>query len=111
MKTVLILTLLGALLGVVAASFIVPPALGWYNEAGYLSQPGAGGSQPQALVNIPQLIHYTTSRLIRGQLIGGGVGAAAFFVLGILTARRGRRSESAAAESASAAPGAAVRRP
>lgn len=109
MKTVLILTLLGALLGVAAASWIVPPALGWYNEAGYLSQPGVSGSQPQALVNIPQLIRYTTSRLIRGQMIGGGVGAAAFFVLGILTVRRSRRSTSDAASPAAPAP--AVKRP
>ncbi len=92
MKTVLILTLLGALVGIAVASLVVPPALGWYNEAGFLSQPGAGGSQPQALVNIPQLIHYTTSRLIRGQAIGGAIGAVLFLSLGVLFARRGRRS-------------------
>lgn len=108
MKTVLIFILLGALLGIAAASLIVPAALGWYNEAGFLSQPGNGASQPQALVNIPQLIHYTTSRLIRGQAIGGGIGAVAFGVLGILVARRGRRGLSPApgtpAASASVAP-------
>jgi hypothetical protein len=108
MKTVLIFTLLGALAGIAAASFVVPAALGWYNEAGYLSQTANGQSQPQALVNIPQLIHYTTSRLIRGQAIGGGIGAAVFLVLGVFVTRRGQRPGSdAAAGRASASAGAA----
>jgi hypothetical protein len=38
MKGILIWILAGALLGIVAASFIVPPMLSWYNEAGYLSK-------------------------------------------------------------------------
>jgi len=99
MKTILIFTLLGALLGVAAASLIVPPALGWYNEAGYLSSPAPGQSPPQALVNVPSLIHYATARLIRGQLIGGIIGAAVFLVLGILVARR-RPARAAASASA-----------
>jgi len=37
MKSLLIWILLGALLGIVAASFVVPPMLSWYNEAGYLA--------------------------------------------------------------------------
>lgn len=104
MKTVLIFTLFGALLGIVAASLVVPPALGWYNEAGYLTQSQAGQPGPQALVNVPQLIHYATSRLIRGQLIGGVVGAVAFFVIGILVARRSRRPVAAAVPVAPPAP-------
>jgi hypothetical protein len=104
MKTVLILTLLGALLGIAAASFIVPPALSWYNEAGYLGAPGgAQGSQPQALVNVPNLMRYTTDRLIRGQAIGGAIGAVLFLVLGIVLARRPSRRAAATASSASAA--------
>ena len=86
MKNVLIFVLLGAIFGAVAASLIVPATLAWYNEAGFLSQPGGG--QPQALVNIPQLIHYTTSRLIRGQLIGAALGAVLFLVVGLLVGRR-----------------------
>ena len=46
-KTVIIFVLLGAILGAVAASFVAPPVLGWYNEAGFLSQDG----HVQALVN------------------------------------------------------------
>ena len=50
MKGILIWVLAGALLGIAAASVIVPPMLSWYNEAGYLSQ----GSQPAAMVNLPR---------------------------------------------------------
>lgn len=95
MKTILIFTLTGALLGVAAASYVVPKGLSWYNEAGFLSQPQNG--QVQALVNLPQVIRYTTDRLIRGQLIGGVAGAVLFFVLGILAARSGARRRRAAA--------------
>ena len=87
MRNILIFVLLGAILGAIAASLIVPATLSWYNEAGFLSQPG--GTQVQALVNIPQLIKYATSRLIRGQLIGAGIGAGLFLIVGLVaTARR-----------------------
>ncbi len=92
MKSILIWVLAGALLGVVAASFIVPPMLSWYNEAGYLSKNG----QPAAMVNLPDVVRYTTSRLIRGQLIGGGIGAVLFFVLGLAFGGRGRKRAKAA---------------
>ncbi len=88
MKNLLIFVLLGAILGAVAASLIVPATLAWYNEAGFLSQQAG---QVQALVNIPQLIRYATSRLIRGQLIGAAAGAGVFLVIGILATRRGQR--------------------
>ena len=87
MKSILIWILAGALLGGVAASFIVPPMLSWYNEAGYLSQSG----QPAAVVNLPQVVKYATSRLIRGQAIGAGVGAVVFFVLGLAVGGKSRR--------------------
>jgi hypothetical protein len=43
------------------------------------------GAQIQALVQIPEVIRYSTGRLIRGQLIGAAIGAIvglgmAFFV-------------------------------
>jgi hypothetical protein len=88
MRNILIFVLLGAILGAIAASLIVPATLSWYNEAGFLSQPG--GSQVQALVNIPQLIKYATSRLIRGQLIGAGIGAVLFLVVGLVASSRHR---------------------
>jgi hypothetical protein len=87
-KTVTIFVLIGAILGAVAASFIVPPALGWYNEAGFLSQQQG---QVQALVNLPQIIKYSTNRLIKGQLIGAGLGAFTFLILGLYSSAAGRR--------------------
>ena len=49
MKNTLIFMLAGALLGIVIASFIIPPALVWYSEPGGLP----GGASVQALVQIP----------------------------------------------------------
>ena len=91
MRTLLIWLLAGALLGVVAASFIVPPMLSWYNEAGYLSQ----GGQPAAVVNLPNVVRYATDRLIRGQAIGAGIGAVVFFAIGLAVGGRSRRRAAA----------------
>jgi hypothetical protein len=90
-KSILIWVLAGALLGGIAASFVVPPMLSWYNEAGYLSQNG----QPAAVVNLPQVVRYATTRLIRGQAIGAGIGAVLFFVLGLAVGGRSRRRAAA----------------
>lgn len=84
MKGITIWVLIGALAGIVAASFIVPPMLSWYNEAGYLSQ----GNQPAAMVNLPQVVRYATTRLIQGQAIGAAIGAVAFFALGLAFGRK-----------------------
>jgi hypothetical protein len=86
-KTVIIFVLLGAILGAVAASIVAPPALGWYNEAGFLSQNG----QPQSMVNLPQVIKYTSDRILKAQLVGAGLGAFTFLVLGLVSAGRRRR--------------------
>jgi hypothetical protein len=86
LKTLLILTLGGALLGVMAASYIVPPALTWYTEPGGLP----GGAQVQALVQIPEVIRYSTAKLLRGQTIGGAIGGVLGLTLGIVLAYRGR---------------------
>jgi len=100
MKTVLIFLLLGALLGVAGASFVVPPALSWYNAPGALQKSG----QVQALVNIPEVIRYTTDRLIKSQAIGAGIGALLGLVIGAFSASSGRRREpSGAAASGSKA--------
>src|SRR5205823_10303875 len=66
MKTATILVLAGALLGVAVASLVVPPAMAWYTSPGGLPQ----GAQVQAIVQIPEVIRYATSHLIRGQMIG-----------------------------------------
>lgn len=102
MKTVLIFVLLGALLGVAAASLLVPPALSWYNEPGALQK----GGQVQAIVNVPEVIRYTTDRLIKSQAIGGGIGAVVGFVVGLFAAVRGRKPAAQAnASPASGSPG------
>jgi hypothetical protein len=87
MKTTLILVLAGALAGVVVASFVVPPALAWYTSPGGLPQ----GAQIQAVVQIPEVIRYATTKLMRGQLIGGAIGGALGLILGVVQVARGRR--------------------
>ena len=86
MKTTFILMLVGALIGVVVASFVVPPALAWYTAPGGLPQ----GTQIQALVQIPEVIKYATGRLIHGQLIGAGIGAAVGLIGGLIFTYRTR---------------------
>jgi len=95
MKTTVILMFTGAFIGAVIASFVVPPWLGWYTSPGGLPQ----GAQVQAVVQIPEVIRYATSSLIRGQVIGAAIGAVAGLAVGIfmrLSARRIRRETLAA---------------
>ena len=84
MKTAIMLALTGALIGAAIASFVVPPALAWYTSPGGLPQ----GAQIQAVVQIPEVIRYATTGLIRGQLIGAAIGGAIGLVLGIVFGRR-----------------------
>ena len=83
MKT-LTFALIGALLGIVIASLVVPPALSWYTAPGGLPQ----GTQIQALVQIPEVIASATGRLIRGQAIGAAAGAVVGSVVSMLVSRR-----------------------
>jgi hypothetical protein len=94
MKTVLILALAGALLGVVAASLVVPPALSWYSAPGGLPQ----GTQIQAIVEIPEVVRYATGKLLRGQMIGGGIGAILGLVAGVFVSRKTRITYAAPAK-------------
>ncbi len=97
MKTIAICVLAGALVGVIVASLIVPPALSWYSAPGGLPQ----GAQIQAVVQIPEVIRYATGKLLRGQTIGGGIGAVLGLVGGIMIVRRSRARGAAAAGAAS----------
>ena len=81
MKNALLLMLTGALLGVTAASFIVPPMLSWYTEPGGLPS----GAEVQAVVKIPEVVRYVTSRLLWGQSIGAGVGALLGLTVYVMT--------------------------
>ena len=69
--------ILGAIVGMLVASFVVPPLLVWYNEPGAVTP----GHQTQMICNIPTLIHYTTQRLLLGQAIGAVLGAILFLVI------------------------------
>ena len=93
MKTAVIFALLGALAGIVVASLVVPPALSWYSEPGGLPH----GAQVQALVQIPEVIRYTTSKLLFAQTVAACIGAATGLALGIVVSRRGRRPAPTAA--------------
>ena len=92
MKTVLVAMLVGAVLGVVVASFIVPPLLSWYNEPGAIAP---AGKDVQTLCNLPQLIRYTSNRLLVGQLIGAAIGAIVAFFPGLSLVRRRARNAAA----------------
>ena len=83
-KTVLVFMLMGALAGAVAASFIVPPILGWYSEPGAI----APGKQVETICDPAYMIRYTSSWLLRGQLIGATLGALLLLYPGVVTARR-----------------------
>ena len=87
MKTNIILTLVGAFIGAIVASVIVPPALAWYTSPGGLPQ----GAQIQAVVQIPEVIRYATSHLIRGQAVGAAIGGAIGLALGIFSRVSQRR--------------------
>jgi hypothetical protein len=84
MKNTLILMLSGAIVGIAAASFIVPPMLSWYTEPGGLPK----GAQIQAVAQIPEVVRYVTSRLLWGQVIGGAIGAVLGLVLSFMFRRK-----------------------
>lgn len=84
MKNAMLLMLVGALLGAVAASFIVPPMLSWYTAPAGLPQ----GATISSLVPIPEVIRYAISRLLWGQSIGAGLGAIAGLAISLTVGRR-----------------------
>ncbi len=85
-RTIALFVVIGVLIGVVVASLVVPPVLTWYNEPGKISP----GKQVETVCNLPEVIRYATTRLIRGQLIGGAVGGVLFLGVGLLVVRRRR---------------------
>ena len=101
MKTTIILMFTGAFVGAAVASVVVPPALAWYTSPGGLPQ----GGQIPSVVQIPEVIRYATTSLIRGQAIGAGIGAAIGLAMGLalsVNARRARREAIAAKAPSSA---------
>ena len=90
-RTIVLFVTIGALLGTAVASLAVPPILVWYNEPGSISP-----DKVQTVCNLPEVIRYATGRLIRGQLIGAAIGAAVFFVVGLIVSRRRHATPAAA---------------
>src|SRR5512141_880003 len=87
-KTLTVLTLLGAILGAVAATFVAPGFVTWY---------ASPGSAAAALCDCAKLAHEISSQLIRIQGIGAVSGAVVFFVGGIVfKAGRGKKVDKAA---------------
>ena len=83
-RTVLVFMMVGAIVGAVIASLVVPPVLAWYNAPGAVSP----GREVQTLCNLPDLIRYTSKRLLIGQGIGAVVGAIVFLFPGLAVSRR-----------------------
>jgi len=81
-KTILILTLSGALIGVAAASFIVPPLLSWY------STPGGVPPGTQTMVQMADVVRYVSSKMIQGQAIGAAIGGVMGLVIGVMARRK-----------------------
>lgn len=98
MKTTLIFVLVGAILGAVVASLVVPPMLASLNEASFMTPQNPA----QSLVKVPEVVRYASSRLIRGQLVGAAIGAVVFFVFGLIVATKesGRRKARVRAKTA-----------
>lgn len=88
MKTHVIFLLIGAILGAALASVVVPPGLSWYATPGGMPK----GAQVQVVVQMPEVIHYATSKLILGQAIGAGIGAVVCFGFSIFLASKRRKS-------------------
>ena len=80
--------LVGAVLGTVVASLVVPSWLGWYNATGAI----AGAKSVETLCNVPELIRYATKALLKGQVAGAAIGAVLGGLFGGLVASRRRRA-------------------
>jgi len=95
MKNIVILVLAGCLVGVAVASWVVPPALAWYTTPGGLPR----GAEVQAVVQISEVIRYSTSRLIRAQLVGAAIGGAIGLAMGVVMDRKARRTSTVSSKS------------
>lgn len=87
LKTVLTFVLAGALVGNLVTTFTAPRFMEWYNSTELATQ---------TVCNLPDVIQKVTSQLIQAQLMGTGIGAGLFLVLGILFVRRRPPSQQSA---------------
>lgn len=100
MKTLLILALLGADVGIAVASFAAPRMLAWYSAPAGLPN----GAQIQTIVDISAVIRHATGQLIRYQMLGAALGAAGGVALGVFMRTRGKKPASGPAADPAAAP-------
>jgi hypothetical protein len=77
-KRLLLFILCGAVLGNAIATVFTPGYLAWDNTPG----------QGQALCNCTEVTKNTATSLIRAQLLGTGIGAGVFLILGLFLAGR-----------------------
>jgi hypothetical protein len=75
LKTVLTFMLGGAFLGNVVATFVAPRYIAWNNSAPLAKQQEC---------DLELVVRTVASEVISAQLIGSGIGAVLFLVLGIL---------------------------
>lgn len=85
LKTVGVFTLIGGVIGNAFATLISPVFLTWYNTG------GVGATQ--AICDMPKMSKAIFNQLIFAQLVGTGIGALAFMVLGALVARQRLKRE------------------
>jgi len=80
-KRVSMFMLLGAVLGDAVGTLVARSFIPWYWS------PGEAIKNTQQLINVPDMVRSTIDAMVRDQLIGAGVGAVAFAVLGFLLFR------------------------
>jgi hypothetical protein len=78
LKTVLTFMLGGAILGNLVATLVMPRYIAWNNSAPLAKQQQC---------DLELVVRSVTSDLISAQLIGSGIGAVVFLVLGLLFIR------------------------
>ncbi|MBX5480628.1 MAG: hypothetical protein IRZ16_02085 [Myxococcaceae bacterium] len=93
-RRLLLFLAIGALVGVVIASFTAMQTIPWYNTAG----------SGQALCNCLETARDATQAVIRWQLIGAAIGGVAFLILGIVLTVRGRNRRRMQSEPSASAP-------
>ncbi|WP_224363474.1 hypothetical protein [Hyalangium versicolor] len=99
LKTLLTFMLAGAFIGNVVASFTAPYFMAWYNSTSLATE---------TVCNLPEVVRTISSDLFRAQLIGSGIGAVAFLVLGILFVRARARKQRATPPPTAPTPSAAA---
>jgi len=91
-KRVLVISLVGALVGVVIGTLWARSFIPWYWT------PGGVAQGTQQLCNMPELVRNTIDRVVQDQLIGALVGALLFAIGGGLVMRAvGKRHHDAPA--------------